>query len=165
MTEEHCKELINIQYKNILLNQNDKLINKNTENNTVLDDFLEKNENQKNNIQENIKSWSQLNKMEKNSKINNYIDSISSEYNLSSKDIDELKKYLRECLNKKMLLRIKEVQYDKSEGVIKKINGLVIKTGKITDKERKFTLKNSDKKDSTLKNLGSGKIRKKNKEL
>jgi hypothetical protein len=165
MTEEHCKELINIQYKNILLNQNDKSINKNTENNTMLDDFLEKNENQKNNIQENIKSWSQLNKMEKNSKINNYIDSISSEYNLSSKDIEELKKYLRECLNKKMLLRIKEVQYDKNEGVIKKINGLVIKTGKITDKERKFTLKNSDKKDSTLKNLGSGKIRKKNKEL
>jgi hypothetical protein len=161
MTEEHCKELINIQYKNILFNQNDKSINKNIENNTMLDDFLEKNENEKNNIQENIKSWSQLNKMEKNIKINNYIDSISSEYNLSSKDIDELKKYLRECLNKKMLIRIKDVQYDKSEGIIKKINGLVIKTGKITDKERKFTLKNNDKKDSTLKNLGSGKIKRK----
>jgi hypothetical protein len=161
MTEEHCKELTNIHFKNILLNQNNSTITKKTENITILDDFLENNEKQKNNTEENTKTWSQLNKMEKMNKINEYINSISSEYNLSSKDIDELKKYLRECLNRKMLLRIKDVQYDKNEGIIKKINGLVIKTGKLSDKERKFTLKNSDKKDTTLKNLGTGKIRKK----
>lgn len=161
MTEEHCKELTNIHFKNILLNQNNSTITKKTENITMLDDFLENNEKQNNNTEEHTKTWSQLNKMEKMNKINEYINNISSEYNLSSKDIDELKKYLRECLNRKMLLRIKDVQYDKNEGVIKKINGLVIKTGKISDKERKFTLKNSDKKDTTLKNLGTGKIRKK----
>lgn len=162
MTEEHCKELTNIHFKNILLNQNNSIITKKTENITMLDDFLENNEKQNNNnIKEHTKTWSQLNKMEKMNKITEYINSISSEYNLSSKDIDELKKYLRECLNRKMLLRIKDVQYDKNEGIIKKINGLIIKTGKISDKERKFTLKNSDKKDTTLKNLGTGKIRKK----
>lgn len=153
MTDDNCKELLNIKYKNMLLNPNNNIFN-NDEKNTkkTLDDFLEINS-----PVVKIKSWSQLNKIEKQTKINNYVDTISSEYELTSKDIEELKQYLRQCLNRKQLQRIKDVQYDKKEGVVKKINGLHLKKGKLGEREKRFTLKNVDKKDSTLKNLGGGK--------
>jgi hypothetical protein len=137
----------------MILNNNE--MNNETKDIQTLDDFLIK----KNKIKQG-KTWSQLNKMEKIDKINNYVNSISSEYELTSKDIIDLKQYLKTCLNRKMLQRMKDVHYDKVEGEIKKINGLQIKKGKISDKEKKFTLKHSDKKDSTLKNLGSGKMKK-----
>lgn len=142
-----------MNYKNMILNNNE--MNNETKDIQTLDDFLIK----KNKIKQG-KTWSQLNKMEKIDKINNYVNSISSEYELTSKDIIDLKQYLKTCLNRKMLQRMKDVHYDKVEGEIKKINGLQIKKGKISDKEKKFTLKHSDKKDSTLKNLGSGKMKK-----
>ena len=152
MTDENCKELLNIKYKNMLLNPNNNIFNNEKDSKKTLDDFLEINTDV---IK--IKSWSQLNKIEKSNKINDYVDTISSEYELSSKDIDDLKQYLRQCLSRKQLQRIKDVQYEKKEGVIKKINGLQIKKGKLEGREKRFTLKNVDKKDSTLKNLGGGK--------
>lgn len=142
-----------MNYNNMILNNNE--MNNETKDIQTLDDFLIK----KNKIKQG-KTWSQLNKMEKIDKINNYVNNISSEYELTSKDIIDLKQYLKTCLNRKMLQRMKDVHYDKVEGEIKKINGLQIKKGKISDKEKKFTLKHSDKKDSTLKNLGSGKMKK-----
>ena len=147
------KELLNIKYKNMLLNPNNNIFNNDKkEQSQSLDDFL-------NTTTDNVKvkSWSQLNKMEKIQKIGMYVDKISIEYDLETKEIDDLKIYLKQCLNRKQLQRIKDVVYDKKEGIIKKINGLQIKKGKLGEKEKRFTLKNIDKKDSTLKNLGSGK--------
>lgn len=155
MSNDNCKELLNIKYKNMLLNPNNNIFNNSeNENSQTLDTFLEINT-----PIEKSKSWSQLNKMEKLTKLYEYVDVISSEYELSSKDIDDLKQYLKKCLNRKQLQRIKDVQYDKKEGVVKKINGLHVKKGKLEEKEKRFTLKNIDKKDSTLKNLGSGKLK------
>ena len=152
---DNCKELLNIKYKNMLLNPNNNIFN-NSENekSQSLDSFLE---NHKPVVK--VKSWSQLNKMDKLKKLCKYVDSISSEYELTPKDIDDMKQYLKKCLNRNQLTRIKEVQYDKKSGVVNKINGLQIRKGKLDGKERRFTLKNVDKKDSTLKNLGSGKIK------
>ena len=152
---DNCKELLNIKYKNMLLNPNNNIFNNSeNENSQTLDSFLE---NHKPVVK--VKSWSQLNKMEKLRKLHKYVDSISSEYELTSKDIEEMKQYLKKCLNRNQLIRIKDVQYDKKTGVISKINGLHIRKGRLDGKERRFTLKNVDKKDSTLKNLGSGKIK------
>mgnify|MGYP001200715940 CR=1 FL=1 len=152
--DDNCKELLNIKYKNMLLNPNNNIFNNSeNDNSQTLDSFLE---NHKPVVK--VKSWSQLNKMEKLRKLNKYVDSISSEYELTSKDIEDMKQYLKKCLNRNQLIRIKDVQYDKKMGIVTKINGLHIRKGKIDGKERKFTLKNVDKKDSTLKNLGSGKI-------
>lgn len=162
MTEESCKELLNINYKNMLLNPNNNTFIKSEQQTNVttsLEQFLE-NKNEKKNEPIKIKSWSQLNKMEKINKINKYVDSITHEYKLNEKNVQELKQYLKVCLNRKLLQRVKDVQYDKNEGVIKKINGLQLKTNNTKDK--KFTLKHCDRKDSTLKNLGSGKTKKKN---
>lgn len=141
----------------MLLNHNNNILNTQHDGIKTLDDILDKTTP---NV-EKYKGWSKLTKMEKIIKINNYVDSISSEQNLNSKDIEELKQYLRQCLNRKMLLRIKDVIYDKKDGVIKKITGLHFKTGVLNPKEKKYTLRQTDKKDSTLKNLGSGKSNKK----
>ena len=152
---DNCKELLNIKYKNMLLNPNNNIFNNSeNDNSQTLDSFLE---NHKPVVK--VKSWSQLNKMEKMRKLNKYVDSISSEYDLTSKDIEDMKQYLKKCLNRNQLTRIKDVQYDKKTGIVTKINGLHIRKGKVDGKERRFTLKNVDKKDSTLKNLGSGKIK------
>ena len=156
MDKDNCKELLNIKYKNMLLNPNNNIFNNdNSETKKTLDDFLEIN---KESIK--VKTWSQLNKMEKMNKLFNYIDSVIDEYELTTKEVDELKQYIRQCLNRKQLQRMKDVQYDKKDGTVKKINGLHIKKGKLEEKEKRFTLKNVDKKDSTLKNLGGGRSKK-----
>lgn len=150
---DNCKELLNIKYKNMLLNPNNNIFNNDKkEKSQNLDDFL-------NTTTDNVKvkSWSQLNKMEKIQKLEIYVEKISNDYELDTKDKEDLKIYLKQCLNRKQLQRIKDVVYDKKDGIIKKINGLQIKKGKLGEKEKRFTLKNIDKKDSTLKNLGSGK--------
>lgn len=154
MSNENCKELLNIKYKNMLLNPNKNIFSK-KEHSHTLDDFLDS----KQPTVIKMKTWSQLNKMEKLNKLYQYVDSISPEYNFTEKDRNELKQYLKKCLNRKQLQRIKDIQYDKKDGNIKKINGLHIKNKCVSgSKERRFTLKNVDKKDSTLKNLGSGKM-------
>ena len=106
------KELLNIKYKNMLLNPNNNIFNNDKkEQSQSLDDFL-------NTTTDNVKvkSWSQLNKMEKIKKIGMYVDKISNEYDLETKEIDDLKIYLKQCLNRKQLQRIKDVVYDKKEG-------------------------------------------------
>lgn len=152
MNSETCKELINIKYKTMLLNPNSKGLEDTIETKTTetLDDFL----NRKKVVVTN-KTWSQLNKMTKLEKLYSYVDDISTDENLSSKDIDDLKKYLRVCLDRKLLQRMKDISYDKETEKITKINGLIIKKGKLMDKEKKFTLKNSDKKTGTKKHKPS----------
>lgn len=149
MSNETCKELINIKYKTMLLNPNSKGLEEDIETKTTdtLDEFLKR----KKMVTTN-KSWSQLNKMNKVEKINAFVDNISLDNNLSSKDVEDLKKYLRTCLDRKMLQRMRDITYDKENEKITHINGLIIKKGKLQEKEKRFTLKMSDKKTGTQKN-------------
>lgn len=168
-------QLENIKYKNMLLSSNKSIFSESSnklEADTkkesqikTLDDFLESDMTH----HKDRKSWSRLSKIEKIEKIDNYVDAISPEYELSNEDNDDLKIYLRKCLSKKMLQRVKDVVYDKDDGAIKKINGLHfrdVKTDEDSDKtnkkkeEPRFVLKHTDRKESTLKNLGSGKSKK-----
>jgi hypothetical protein len=152
MTDE-CLELKNIKYHTMLLNGNNK--NNTYEDKDVdiatdshLEAFLEK-EKAKTCIS---KPWNKLDKIHRIHKLNAYADVLSTKHGLNEKDTDDLKKYLRTCLNRKRLQRMQDVIYDKVEGVIKNIPGLHHKRS-----DNRFTLRHTDKKKSTLKNLGGSK--------
>lgn len=98
------------------------------------------------------KTWNKLTKMDKVEKINNYVDiELKKMFSLKDNERNDVKNYLKNCLDQKRLQRIKDVKYDKDTQTIQNIPGLQMKIN-----TRKFTLKHSDRKNSTLKNLGNG---------
>lgn len=120
------------------------LVVREKENKINIDDFLlkEKNTNK-------ITTWSKLGKIHKVDKINNYIESeVKEQYNLDDTEISELKSYLKVRLERKKLTNAKEIVYDKDKQKVLDIPGLIFNT-----QSRKFTLKNNDKKPSSIKNL------------
>jgi hypothetical protein len=100
--------------------------------------------------------WNKLNKTIKLDKINEFVDVLTDDNNLSSVESDAVKTFIINCLDRKQLQCVKDVVYDKVTGKIKSIPNLIFNTG-----TRKFTLKRNEKRDSTLKSLGPGKTRKK----
>lgn len=152
-----CQELKNIKYKTMLLNGAPLQETKSSNDLSNLDKFLENEKN--NNVNE---PWCKLNKTVKTKKIQDYVEKYQQENNLSEKETGLLLSFLKDCLDRKKLQRVKDVIYDKENGVVKEIPSLCyIKTTK------HFTLKNMDnKRISTLKSLapkkhGQGTIRKK----
>lgn len=152
-----CQELKNIKYKTMLLNGVPLPETKSSNDLSNLDKFLENEKN--NNVNE---PWCKLNKTVKTKKMQEYVEKYKEENNLSEKETDLLLTFLKDCLDRKKLQRVKDVIYDKENGMVKEIPALCyIKTAK------HFTLKNMDnKRVSTLKSLapkkhGQGTIRKK----
>lgn len=152
-----CQELKNLKYKTMLLNgvplQETKTISSNDLSN--LDKFLENEKN--NNVNE---PWCKLNKTIKTKKIQEYVEVYKQQNNLNDEESDILFLFLKDCIDRKKLQRVKDVLYDKENGNIKEIPALCyVKSNK------HFTLKNIDKRVSTLKSLapkkGQGTIRKK----
>lgn len=100
--------------------------------------------------------WSKLNKTIKINKINEYIEILISENNLTPLEAKSLEVFMLNCLDRKKLQYVKDVIYDKINGKITSIPSLLFNKG-----TRKFTLKRNEKRDSTLNSLGPGKTRKK----
>ncbi len=147
-------------YNNMSLNENNKVIPINNQhiNPTQLthSDLNKLLENEITTNYNNVKTWNKLDKMTKIEKLYNYVDIIKTTEELTQKECVELKAYLRTCIDRKKLGKSKEVIYDKESGEIKSLPVLqIIKKG-----TKKFTLKQTDKKDSTLKNLPSMKVKK-----
>lgn len=142
MKKDECMELKNLKYQTMLLNQ--KTEKKETQPNILnIENFLEKE--QKNNI---MKPWNKLGKGTKLKKVYEYVDNYL-------KDIPEkkgyeiaLKTYLLDCLDRKKLQKKKDVIYDMEKNKIKDIPNLYF-----NEKKKKYSLKRSDKKCSTLKSL------------
>jgi hypothetical protein len=94
-------------------------------------------------------------------KLQEYVAIYKEDNNLSDEENDLLITFLKDCIDRKKLQRVKDVIYDKENGKIKEIPALhYMKTNK------HFTLKNLDKRVSTLKSLApkktaQGTIRKK----
>ena len=153
MANEECQELKNIKYKNMLLSGNNNSINTTTINSKQanIDMFLDK-ESKLNKSE----PWNKLNKTAKITQLNEYVDLISTEHKLSVEEVDVLKGYLTEGLDKKKLQHVKDVQYDKVTNKIKLIPCL-----HFNPVTRKFTIKRQEKRVSTLKSLGTGKPKKK----
>jgi len=153
---EECLELKNIKYKTMLLNGAPLQETKSSNNLTNLDKFLESEKN--NNINE---PWCKLNKTIKTKKLQDYVELYKTQNNLTDEECNILILFLKDCIDRKKLQRVKDVLYDKENGIIKEIPAL-----HYTKVTKHFTLKNIDKRVSTLKSLapkksGQGTIRKK----
>jgi hypothetical protein len=151
-----CQELKNIKYKTMLLNGVPLQETKSSNNLTNLDKFLESEKN--NNINE---PWCKLNKTIKTKKLQDYVELYKTQNNLTDEECSILILFLKDCIDRKKLQRVKDVLYDKENGTIKEIPAL-----HYTKVTKHFTLKNIDKRVSTLKSLapkksGQGTIRKK----
>lgn len=141
---EECQELKNIKYKTMLLNGN----NKKTLNCVIKDvanlDLILDTESEKSKRE----SWNRLDKSAKMNKINEYIKKIAPTHKLTNKEIDSLKSYLSQNLDKKVLQRNKDVVYTKESGILENIPTL-----HFNNSTRKFTLRKQSQL-SALKTLG-----------
>ena len=109
----------------------------------ILDAFLE-NEKQ-------IKTeepWSKLDKTDKLKKLVIYAETYKQENNLTVEEYAKLTVFFKDCLDRKKLQRVKDVLYDKETGKIKSIPALTFAKA-----NNHFTLKNMDKRVSTIKSL------------
>ena len=91
--------------------------------------------------------WSKLDKTTKYRKLQDFVESYSQE-KLSEKEKDELIIFLKDAVDKKKIYKVKDIIYDKENGVIKEIPGLIY----LKTEHKSFTLKNvNTKMTSTLK--------------
>jgi len=149
--QEECIELKNIRYKTMLLSGNIPHETKTTDNLSNLEKFLENDKINNNSL--NDQPWSKLDKIIKTKKIMAYTEKFAEENLLSLSEKQNLVIFLKDCLDRKKLQRIKDVEYDKTIGEIKSIPAL-----QYTKLTKHFTLKNLDKRVSTLKSLPPKKI-------
>jgi hypothetical protein len=140
---DECQELKNIKYKTMLLNGNPLKETKSSNDISNLEKFLE--DEKLNNSNE---PWCKLNKTVKTKKLLDYVETYKKEHKLDEEETDKFILFLKECLDRKKLLRVKDVVYDKTNGTIKEIPGLIY-----TKSTKHFTLKNLDKRVNTLKSL------------
>lgn len=142
-TTDECVELKNIKYKTMLLSGAPLKETKNTNNLLNLEKFLEDEKN--NNKSE---PWCKLDKTAKIKKLSDFVDKYKNENNLDDEESKLLVTFLKDSLDRKKLQRVKDVIYDKVTGSIKDIPSLVY-----TKSNKHFTLKNIDKRVSTIKSL------------
>ena len=136
-----------MKYKNIANNSN-LVDNKKKTTKHTLNLILDKKEDIQN------QAWCKLNKTNKLVKLIKYVEEYKSKNDINIEEEELLVSFLKDCLDKKKLLRIKDVSYDKTNGIIKDIPGLYYIKSK-----KHFTLKNNDKRVSTLKSLGPKKAK------
>jgi hypothetical protein len=146
---EECIELKNIKYKTMLISGNVIHEIKSSNDMSNLEKFLEDNKTKNQN-----EPWSKLDKTVKTKKLITFAENYSKEKSYDESETTLLIAFLKDSLDKKRLQRIKDVEYDKAKGEIKDIPALHF--NKAT---KHFTLKNVDKRMSTLKSLPPKKVR------
>ena len=145
-----CVELKNIKYKSMLLNGNNEEVKETVENVSNLENFLE---DEKKKISK--EPWTKLDKTTKILKFNDFVEKYSVEHNSSNEDKQNLLHFLSVNLDRKRLLKTKEVLYNSETGQITSIPALAYNTS-----AKKFTLKRCEKRPSTLKSLAPKKNKK-----
>ena len=152
---EECQELKNIKYKTMLLNGAPLQETKAANDLSNLDKFLEQEKTNNSN-----EPWCKLNKTIKYKKLLEFVEVYKVTKNLNEDETKILSFFLKDSLDKKKLSKVKDVIYDKDTGLIKEIPAL-----SYSKVNKHFTLKNIDKRVSTLKSLapkkGNGTIRNK----
>jgi len=119
-----------------------------------VDTILEKETQQNKN-----ESWNKLNKTHKLQKLNNYAEKYGGDQKYSVKEIQNLKQFFLDSLERGKLQKTKEVVYDKNTQTIQEIPGLFLHPA-----NHNFTLRITDtKRVSTLKSLAPKRISEKNK--
>jgi hypothetical protein len=141
--QEECNELKSIKYKTMLLNGNQLQETKSSNNLSNLEKFLEDEKNNNKN-----EPWCKLNKTIKTKKLIEYSETYKKENNLDSSEAELLILFFKDSLERNKLHKVKDVLYDKTSGIVKEVPALhYVKATK------HFTLKNIDKRISTLKSL------------
>lgn len=143
-----CNELKSIKYKSMLMNGIAWPEKKNASDLTNLDKFLENEKN--NNASE---PWSKLDKTAKIKKLILFADNYKIEHSLSNEEHIKMVAFFKDCLDKKRLQRVKDVIYDKENGNITEIPAL-----HFNKPTNHFTLKNIDKRVSTIRGLAPKKL-------
>jgi len=144
-----CVELKNIKYKSMLLNGNLDEKKETVENMSNLDIFLEGEKKAKNS-----EPWTKLDKTTKLLKFAEFSEEYCEKNQYTSNDKQDLLAFLSNNLDRKRLLKIKEVIYNKETGKIESIPSLLF-----NNTNKKFTLKRCDKRQSTVKSLAPKKNR------
>jgi hypothetical protein len=147
--QTECNELKTIKYKTLLMNGVMWPESKSSSNLENLDKYLETEKN--NNANE---PWSKLDKTAKIKKLTVFAENYKSEHNLSDEEYSKLIAFLKDCLDRKKLQRVKDVAYDKSNGEVKSVPALFH-----NKQTNHFTLKNTDKRVSTTRSLAPKKVR------
>ena len=146
-----CIELKNIQYKTMLEKGSENFILPNVhnfQNLSSVENILDKErENYK------LENWNKLNNTIKRQKIILFVDNYISSNNLSVSDKQNILNSIFKYLDKNMLQKAKDVDYDKDNGIILDIPAL-----EYNNINKRFTLKKNPKTTSTVK---STKTRKK----
>ena len=140
---DECVELKNIKYKTMLMNGAPIKETKSSNDLINLDKFLE--DDKQNNKNE---PWCRLNKTIKTKKLNEFVELYKNDNELDEEEAQMLSKFFKDSLDRKKLQRVKDVVYDKDTGIIKSIPALTY-----TRTNKHFSLKNMDKRVSTLKSL------------
>jgi len=141
--QSDCNELKTLKYKSMILNGVPWPESKSSTDLANLDKFLE---NEK--ITNSNEPWSKLDKTAKIKKLSIFAENYKNNNNLSEDEYQELVSFFRDCLDKKKLQRVKDVNYNKETGEIKDIPAL-----HFNKPTNHFTLKNIDKRVSTLRGL------------
>jgi hypothetical protein len=139
-------KLNNLKYKTMVLNNLTWPETKSVNDLNNLDIFLEK-EKEKSNS--NLEPWSKQDKTSKIKRLTVFAKRFQEENQLSDEDCIQLIIFFRDCLDRKKLLRVKDVICDKETGEIKSIPAL-----QYNSSSHNYTLKNIDKRVSTIKSLG-----------
>jgi hypothetical protein len=147
-TNDECQELKNIKYKTMLLTGVPLNETKSSNDLSNLDKFLEAEK-----INNSNEPWCKLNKTIKTKKLIEFVDIYCKDKNLDEEACKLMTAFLKDCLDKKKLSRVKDVLYDKDKGIVKDIPALTY-----TKSNKHFTLKNIDKRVSTLKSLSIKKV-------
>ena len=113
-----------------------------------LDKFLEQEKN--NNA---VEPWSKIDKTVKLKKLLSFAETYKTENSLNETEFDSLITFFKDCLSRKKLARVKDVIYDKTTGLIKEIPALYYNKN-----QNNFSLKNIDKRVSTIKSLTPKKV-------
>ena len=148
ITVDECQELKNIKYKTMLLNGAPLQETKSSNDISNLEKFLEEEK-----INNSNEPWCKLNKTIKTKKLLEYVEVYKKDKNLDENEAKNLVVFLKDSLDKKKLCRVKDVIYDKVNGIVKEIPALTY-----TKSNKHFTLKNMDKRVSTLKSLAPKKV-------
>ena len=144
---DECIELKNIKYQTMLIN-NKMEINqkKETTNISNIEDFLnkEREHNQK-------QPWSKLGEGSKLKKISEFVNDYAVKNSLTETDKRQLNRYLKKCMERKKLQRVKDVQYNIELGKIISIPGLLFNNTKKKFKLKKTKLSKTKKTKKTTK--------------
>lgn len=149
ITHSECNELKTLKYNTMVINKVAWPEYKSSTDLVNLDKFLEDEK-----ISNSNEPWSKLDKTAKIKKFVLFAVSYKITNNLSDEECTALIVFLRDCLDRKKLQRVKDVVYNKETGEVKDIPSL-----HHTKPTNHFTLKNIDKRISVTRSLAPKKVR------